>query len=53
MFYEWKNSWQENYLYHMVLDENYNMIQPGELLGVPTTTNVKFTYKSDGAMDPR
>ena len=53
MVYEWKNTWQENYLYHMRLDENYNLIRPGSILGLPTTTNMAFTYKSDGPMDPR
>lgn len=53
LFTEWKNSWQENHFYHMIADENYNMIRPGEIMGIPTTTNVLFTYKSDGVMDPR
>ena len=37
----------------MILDANYNQLKPGGLMGIPTTTNVKFTYKSDGPMDPR
>lgn len=53
MVKEWKNTWQENYLYSMRLDENYNLIRPGNILGLPTTTNAAFTYKSDGPMDPR
>lgn len=53
MFNEWHNSWQENYFYSTVLDENYNQVEAGGILGIPTTTNVKFTYKSDGPMDPR
>lgn len=53
MFNEWQNSWQENHFYQMETDENYNVVRPGGLVGIPTTTNVKFTYKSDGLMDPR
>ena len=53
MFNEWHNSWQENHFYQIEMDENYNAIRPGGLMGIPTTTNVKFTYKSDGLMDPR
>ncbi|XP_067937561.1 uncharacterized protein [Watersipora subatra] len=53
MFNEFQNSWQENHFYHMLMDENYNIVKPGEIMGIPTTTNVKFTYKSDGLMDPR
>jgi len=53
MTYFFHNSWQENYFYQMELDENYNLLSPGSILGLPTTTNVKFTYKSDGPMDPR
>lgn len=49
----WKNTWQENFLYHMRMNENYGAVEPGELVGIPTTTNVMFSYKSDGAMDPR
>lgn len=53
MFMEWHNSWQENHFYHMLMDEHYNPLRTGEMMGIPTTTNVKFTYKSDGPMDPR
>jgi len=47
------NSWQENYLYEMELDESYNLQSPGHIVGIPTTTNAQFTYRSDGPMDPR
>lgn len=53
MVYEWKNTWQENHLYSMELDDEYNLIRPGSIMGLPTTTNAGYTYKSDGAMDPR
>ena len=53
MVYEWRNTWQENYLYEMQLDEEYNLIQPGNIMGIPTTTNAFSSYKSDGPMDPR
>lgn len=53
MVYEWKNTWQENHFYSMVLDEEYNQMTPGNIMGLPTTTNVGYTYKSDGPMDPR
>lgn len=49
----WKNTWQENYLYHMRMNDNYEAVEPGELIGIPTTTNIMYTYKSDGPMDPR
>jgi len=53
MVYEWKNTWQENYLYQLHLDEEYNQIDVGNMMGIPTTTNAAYTYKSDGPMDPR
>ena len=53
MVYEWKNTWQENYLYSMQMDNNYKLKKTGNIMGLPTTTNAGYTYKSDGPMDPR
>ncbi|XP_067933957.1 uncharacterized protein [Watersipora subatra] len=53
MVYEWRNTWQENYLYSLQMDEDYNPLKTGSIMGLPTTTNAAFTYKSDGPMDPR
>lgn len=53
MFLHWRNTWQENFLYEMELDYDYNLIRPGSILGLPTTTNTYAAYKSDGPMDPR
>lgn len=49
----WKNTWQENFLYEMDLDYNYRLLKPGQIMGIPSTTNAYAAYKSDGLMDPR
>ena len=47
------NSFHENFLYERRFNANWQPLERGSVMGIPTATNCRYQYRTDGPMDPR